>query len=256
MVRQSAVERSSQVALAAPLLVEALGYVAHPPIRNSGTVGGSLAHADPPPNCQLSRSLWMPNSSPPAPPGPVPFPRPSFSAGRSPPLWSGARSSPRYAFGAVGRRLRIRRVRPDPRQLRPGWGRGRDRDGEGHCHRSVHRAERGRADPVRAAAAERALAGTSADAAAIEVAVDAAATRSTPLGTCTAAPLPVPASRAAACAEASNWRSPALRVGGERGGQTRHHVDRERTLIDRVRSSHACCSSTSCARTWASRVRT
>ena len=32
---------------AAPLLAEALGYVAHPPIRNSGTVGGSLAHADP-----------------------------------------------------------------------------------------------------------------------------------------------------------------------------------------------------------------
>jgi carbon-monoxide dehydrogenase medium subunit len=47
MVRQSVAERSPEVALAAPLLAEALGYVAHPPIRNSGTVGGSIAHADP-----------------------------------------------------------------------------------------------------------------------------------------------------------------------------------------------------------------
>jgi CO/xanthine dehydrogenase FAD-binding subunit len=47
MVRQSAAERSPEVALAAPLLAEALGFVAHPPIRNSGTIGGSLAHADP-----------------------------------------------------------------------------------------------------------------------------------------------------------------------------------------------------------------
>jgi len=47
MTRQSAVEDSPEVALAAPLLAEAVGFVAHRPIRNSGTVGGSLAHADP-----------------------------------------------------------------------------------------------------------------------------------------------------------------------------------------------------------------
>ncbi|MCW0214310.1 MAG: xanthine dehydrogenase family protein subunit M [Pseudonocardia sp.] len=47
MVRQSHAEHAPEVALLAPLLAEALGYVAHPPIRNSGTVGGSLAHADP-----------------------------------------------------------------------------------------------------------------------------------------------------------------------------------------------------------------
>jgi aerobic carbon-monoxide dehydrogenase medium subunit len=47
MVRQSAAERSPEVALAAPLLAEALGQVAHAPVRNSGTVGGSIAHADP-----------------------------------------------------------------------------------------------------------------------------------------------------------------------------------------------------------------
>ncbi|MCV2487808.1 FAD binding domain-containing protein [Geodermatophilus sp. YIM 151500] len=47
MVRQATAERSPEVALAAPLLAEALGHVAHPPIRNSGTVVGSIAHADP-----------------------------------------------------------------------------------------------------------------------------------------------------------------------------------------------------------------
>jgi carbon-monoxide dehydrogenase medium subunit len=47
MVRQREAEHSAEVALAAPMLAEALGYVAHPPIRNSGTVGGSIAHADP-----------------------------------------------------------------------------------------------------------------------------------------------------------------------------------------------------------------
>ena len=47
MVRQVAAERSPEVAVAAPLLAEALAHVAHPPIRNSGTVVGSIAHADP-----------------------------------------------------------------------------------------------------------------------------------------------------------------------------------------------------------------
>ncbi|MFC4948823.1 FAD binding domain-containing protein [Pseudonocardia sp. GCM10023141] len=47
MARQSAAEHAPEVALFAPLLAEALGFVAHPPIRNSGTVGGSIAHADP-----------------------------------------------------------------------------------------------------------------------------------------------------------------------------------------------------------------
>ncbi|MGE0296161.1 FAD binding domain-containing protein [Pseudonocardia sp.] len=47
MVRMTDAEHSPEVAVAAPLLAEALGQVAHPPIRNSGTVGGSIAHADP-----------------------------------------------------------------------------------------------------------------------------------------------------------------------------------------------------------------
>jgi aerobic carbon-monoxide dehydrogenase medium subunit len=47
MARQSAVEDSPEVALTAPLLAEAIGLVADRTIRNSGTIGGSLAHADP-----------------------------------------------------------------------------------------------------------------------------------------------------------------------------------------------------------------
>src|SRR5260370_34211302 len=47
MTRQRVVERSEVVARAAPLLAEALPSIAHPQIRNRGTVGGSLAHADP-----------------------------------------------------------------------------------------------------------------------------------------------------------------------------------------------------------------
>ncbi len=47
MTRQRAVERSSHVAGGAPLLAETMPYIAHPPIRNRGTIGGSLAHADP-----------------------------------------------------------------------------------------------------------------------------------------------------------------------------------------------------------------
>lgn len=47
MTRQRAVERSTLVAERAPLLHETMPNIAHPPIRNRGTVGGSIAHADP-----------------------------------------------------------------------------------------------------------------------------------------------------------------------------------------------------------------
>ncbi|HLI37531.1 MAG TPA: FAD binding domain-containing protein [Streptosporangiaceae bacterium] len=47
MTRMSELERSPEVAAAAPLLAEAVGLVAHTPVRNSATIGGSLAHADP-----------------------------------------------------------------------------------------------------------------------------------------------------------------------------------------------------------------
>ena len=39
--------KSPEIAAHAPLLTEAIAHVAHPAIRNRGTLGGSLAHADP-----------------------------------------------------------------------------------------------------------------------------------------------------------------------------------------------------------------
>lgn len=39
--------RSAEVNARAPLLAQAVAHVAHPAIRNRGTIGGSLAHADP-----------------------------------------------------------------------------------------------------------------------------------------------------------------------------------------------------------------
>jgi carbon-monoxide dehydrogenase medium subunit len=47
LTRYRTIETSALVAQAAPLLAEATQYVAHLPIRTRGTIGGSLAHADP-----------------------------------------------------------------------------------------------------------------------------------------------------------------------------------------------------------------
>ena len=47
MTRQRAVEFSPLVAQRLPLLTEATRWVGHLPIRSRGTIGGSIAHADP-----------------------------------------------------------------------------------------------------------------------------------------------------------------------------------------------------------------
>jgi carbon-monoxide dehydrogenase medium subunit len=47
MTRQRAVEKSALIAERVPLLAEAIPWVGHFQIRNRGTIGGSLAHADP-----------------------------------------------------------------------------------------------------------------------------------------------------------------------------------------------------------------
>ncbi|XSC47510.1 FAD binding domain-containing protein [Bradyrhizobium sp. RDT10] len=47
VTRQVEVERSVIVGRALPLLAKALPWVGHPPTRNRGTVGGSIANADP-----------------------------------------------------------------------------------------------------------------------------------------------------------------------------------------------------------------
>lgn len=47
MTRQRSLERSDLVQQYYPLLAEATTLIGHPAIRNRGTVGGSIAHADP-----------------------------------------------------------------------------------------------------------------------------------------------------------------------------------------------------------------
>jgi aerobic carbon-monoxide dehydrogenase medium subunit len=47
MVREKAAERSDALAQAVPLLARALPFIGHEAIRTRGTIGGSLAHADP-----------------------------------------------------------------------------------------------------------------------------------------------------------------------------------------------------------------
>ncbi|HVB90275.1 MAG TPA: FAD binding domain-containing protein [Beijerinckiaceae bacterium] len=45
--RQVVIERSALVAAKLPLLAQAIAWVGHPPTRSRGTVGGSIANADP-----------------------------------------------------------------------------------------------------------------------------------------------------------------------------------------------------------------
>jgi carbon-monoxide dehydrogenase medium subunit len=47
MARNSRVERDATAARTHPILAEALHEVAHPQVRNRGTLGGNLSHADP-----------------------------------------------------------------------------------------------------------------------------------------------------------------------------------------------------------------
>lgn len=47
MTRQADLERSAEIAAGAPLVAEALAHVAFPAVRSRGTIGGSIAHADP-----------------------------------------------------------------------------------------------------------------------------------------------------------------------------------------------------------------
>ena len=57
LTRHVDLQRSSEIAEHAPLLMEAIAHVGHPAIRSRGTIGGSLAHADPAselPACMLA----------------------------------------------------------------------------------------------------------------------------------------------------------------------------------------------------------
>src|SRR5262245_18389840 len=47
LVRHAEADRSPEIARHAPLLALALPHIAHPAIRNRGTIGGSTVYADP-----------------------------------------------------------------------------------------------------------------------------------------------------------------------------------------------------------------
>lgn len=47
MVRQRSAERDDAIRDAVPLMAAALRHIAHPQVRSQGTIGGSIAHADP-----------------------------------------------------------------------------------------------------------------------------------------------------------------------------------------------------------------
>ena len=47
LTRHAELARSPEIVAHAPLLSQAIAHIAHPAIRNRGTLGGSLAHADP-----------------------------------------------------------------------------------------------------------------------------------------------------------------------------------------------------------------
>jgi carbon-monoxide dehydrogenase medium subunit len=184
MVRQSAAERSPEVALAAPLLAEALGYVAHTPIRNSGTVGGSLAHADPAaelPAVALALDAELVAAGPggtrtiPA----AEFFHGSFTTALEPGEILTEVRVPRRE--GVGGHAFVEFARTHGNFALVGVAAVIELDEDIVAGVSI--ALSGVAStPVRATAAERTLAGTSADAATIKVAVDAAVDELSPAG--------------------------------------------------------------------------
>jgi aerobic carbon-monoxide dehydrogenase medium subunit len=62
MTRHADLQHSPIIAQAAPLLAQAVAHVAHPAIRNRGSIGGNLAHADPAselPACMLALAATL-----------------------------------------------------------------------------------------------------------------------------------------------------------------------------------------------------
>jgi carbon-monoxide dehydrogenase medium subunit len=194
MTRMAEVERSPEVAVAAPLVTEAVGLVAHAPVRNSGTVGGSLAHADPAAELPAVALALDADLVAAGPGGTRVIPAAEFYTGPYStalaadeilteirlPVWPGghvftefSRVHANFAVVAVAALVEL----------------DGDGDGDGDRIRRAALALAGVAPtPVRATAAERALTGAPADAATIRAAADAAATSLSPAGDLHASP--------------------------------------------------------------------
>ena len=194
MTRLAEVERSPEVAVAAPLVTEAVGLVAHAPVRNSGTVGGSLAHADPAAELPAVALALDADLVAAGPGGTRVIPAAEFFTGPYStalaadeilteirlPVWPGghaftefSRVHANFAVVAVAALVEL----------------DGDGDGDGDRIRRAALALAGVAPtPVRATAAERALAGAPADADTIRAAADAAAASLSPAGDLHASP--------------------------------------------------------------------
>ena len=190
MTRLAEVERSPEVAVAAPLVTEAVGLVAHAPVRNSGTVGGSLAHADPAAELPAVALALDADLVAAGPGGTRVIPAAEFFTGPYStdltadeilteirlPVWPGghaftefSRVHANFAVVAVAALVEL--------------------DGDSDRIRRAALALAGVAPtPVRATAAERALAGATADPGTIRAAADAAAASLSPAGDLHASP--------------------------------------------------------------------
>jgi carbon-monoxide dehydrogenase medium subunit len=188
MTRMAEIERSPEVAVAAPLLTEAIGLVAHVPVRNSGTVGGSLAHADPAAELPAAALALDADLMAAGPGGTRAIPAAEFFTGPYStalaadeilteirlPVWPGghaftefSRVHANFAVVAVAALVEL--------------------DGE-RIRRAALALAGVAPTPVRAAAAERALAGAPADAGTIRAAAEAAAADLSPAGDLHASP--------------------------------------------------------------------
>ena len=190
MTRMAEVNRSPEVAVAAPLVAEAIGLVAHAPVRNSGTVGGSLAHADPAAELPAVALALDADLVAAGPGGTRVIPAAEFFTGPystalAPdeilteirlPVWPGghaftefSRVHATFAVVAVAALVEL--------------------DGDSDRIRRTALALAGVAPtPVRATAAERALAGATADPGTFRAAADAAAASLSPAGDLHASP--------------------------------------------------------------------
>ena len=190
MTRMAEVNRSPEVAVAAPLVAEAIGLVAHAPVRNSGTVGGSLAHADPAAELPAVALALDADLVAAGPGGTRVIPAAEFFTGPYStalaadeilteirlPVWPGghaftefSRVHATFAVVAVAALVEL--------------------DGDSDRIRRTALALAGVAPtPVRATAAERALAGATADPGTFRAAADAAAASLSPAGDLHASP--------------------------------------------------------------------
>jgi carbon-monoxide dehydrogenase medium subunit len=191
MTTMAEVERSPEVAVAAPLVAEAVGLVAHAPVRNTGTVGGSLAHADPAAELPAVALALDARLVAVGPGGTRVIPAAEFFTGPYStalaadeilteirmPVWPGghaftefSRVHANFAVVAVAALVELD---------------GGDGDRIGRAALALAGVA---PTPVRATAAERALAGAPADAATIRAAADAAAASLSPAGDLHASP--------------------------------------------------------------------